>query len=154
MNFKAVQNPRSLKLYWELAVPLAALTIVFPVIGPRMLRWVFFAPRTYVTLLLVLLIDLASLISFILVSQGRYATSNKVVSFWRGVLTSVCYAIYPWATASAVLGEEIRAFKRSKDHPLKAVFRVCHKSGLLFGPLLLLVYIVSQFSNASASYYV
>ena len=56
MNFKAVQDPPSLKLYRETAVPLAVVTTVLPVIGARVLRWMVFAPRTSVRLLLVLFI--------------------------------------------------------------------------------------------------
>ena len=147
-----------MKLYWEIAVPLAAVTIVFPVIGPRMLRWMIFAPRTNIRLLLVLFVDWIALAMFILVLQISYGTFSDVANSCLGFSVVAWYGIFPWARASGVLVKEVKAFKRSRDHSLKAAFRVFHehflKHNLFSGFLFFLIYfVVLPLSIGSSAFY-
>ena len=112
MNFKAVQDPPSLKLYWAIAVPLAIVTIVLPIIGVRVLRWMITAPRSNVRLLMVLLIDCTALGMYIYVEVAYHSTIINVFLF---CLIIVWYILFPFARACAVFSEEIVTLKGLED---------------------------------------
>ena len=112
-------------------MPLAAITIVFPVFGPRVLRWVIVAPRTYVRLLLALLIDLILFAGFIVLGVLPLDdTSSSVVIVCLLAVTSVLHVLFPTFRASGAFVREVNAFIRSKDRSLKAVFRY-HRKNIL-----------------------
>ena len=112
MNFKAVQDPPSLKLYWAIAVPLAVVTIVLPIIGVRVLRWMITAPRSYVRLLMVLLIDCTALAMYIFLEVSYH---DYIINICLAFLFFVWYILFPIVRACAVFSEEDLTLKRLKD---------------------------------------
>ena len=140
MNFSTIQNLPNLNLYWRIAAPLAAVTIVFPVYGPGVLRWMVLAPRTYVRLLLVLFIDLIALSATVLVVDFAFYRPVRIV---LGIFVLLWYAIFPLVRASEVVREEIMAFKRSKNRSLRAYIRIVKfilKNEFFPGSLFVLLY--------------
>ena len=137
-------------------MPLAAVTIVFPVFGPRVLRWMIVAPRTYVRLLLVLLSDLIVLAAYIFLPR---AGTSSFMADCLDVIAIVLYMFSPCGKTLWAFAKEFKAI-RSNDHSFKALLRFYRKHilkyvDLLFGYLFLTsIFPAGIFGWSPAFYYV
>ena len=124
MNFRSIQDLPSLKLYWKIAAPLAIVTIIFPVYGPRVLRWMVLETRTSFRLVLVLFIDLIALAMIISVANSAFGAANMRVYLGLCAFLLFWYVISPFVRGYKVVKEEIMVFKRLKKRSWRAYIRI------------------------------